>query len=375
MLLAIAAVTALVGVGAGPSGPVAEAATHSGTLTSDAPVTLVAGGLHSPRGLVWGPQGHLLVSEAGTPNQLCDNADPFAMKCFGLTGSIADISSGTPKRIVEGLASNVNNAEVVGPNSLSYVNGKLYALEAGVTYAVPSWLPKDLQKTLKKQYGALLDVTDGSPSVVANPGKADYQWMKDNPDLTSDEPTANPYGLTPKPGGGFYYVDAASNTLGSIDKRGNVDVLTWFPRSPAGTDSVPTCLDMGPDGAVYVGELTGNGNSGTAANVYRYEPWSGELKVWEKGFSAITGCGFGANGDFYVTEFSTSGFLPDGDPEGVVIQISKDRTRTVLGAGKLFAPQGFLAGPDGSIYVTSNTVWWPAGTTNRWDAGEVVKIG
>jgi sugar lactone lactonase YvrE len=142
---------------------------------------------------------------------------------------------------------------------------------------------------------------------------------------------------------------------------------------------VPTCLDVGRDGAVYVGQLTGHGNSGgagaTAANVYRYAPRSGRLTVWQTGFSAITGCGFGANGDFYVTELDTTGFLPTGDPNGAVIQIAPDGRRTVLGQGKLFAPTGFLAGRDGSIYVANNTIWWPAGTIGEWNEGEVVKIG
>ncbi|MFI9581840.1 ScyD/ScyE family protein [Streptomyces sp. NPDC052236] len=386
MLLAIAAVTALVGVGAGPSGPVAEAAPQSGTLTSSSPVTVVASGLNSPRSLTWGPRGRLLVAETGSPPVTAPSVCNFYseeitldMKCFGKTGSISDVSSGTPKRIVKGLPSALNLQDMIGPNSVSYVDGKLYVLQAGAPQAVPSWLPKDLKRTLKKQLGALLDVTDGSPSVVANAGQADYQWVQDNPDASpNDLDTANPYALTPKPGGGFYYVDAASNTLGSIDvrgKRGKARVLTSFPVTSGGKDSVPTCLDMGPDGAVYVGELTGHGSSATEADVYRYEPWSGRLAVWEKGFSAITGCGFGANGDFYVTELDTTGFLPTGDPEGVVIQIGKDRTRTVLGAGKLFAPHGFLAGPDGSIYVANESIWWPPGTTGRWDEGEVVKIG
>jgi hypothetical protein len=379
MLFAVVAATAFAGVGAGPSGLVAKAAT-SGELTSSSPVTVVASGLNSPRSLAWGPDGHLLVAETGapplTPPSVC-NFDSeeikFDMVCFGFTGSISDVSSGTPVRIVTGLVSSLNSQNMVGPNDLKYVDGRLYVLLAGSPQAVPSWVPEGLRDTVKEQAGALVDVTGGSISVIAKPGKVDDLWVQKHPGFSSFSlGGANPHAMIPKPGGGFYLVDAASNTLDSVD-NGRVQVLTIIPPSPNGTDSVPTCLDMGPDGALYIGELTGFGNSGTAASVYRYEPSSGSLTVWQSGFSAITGCGFGANGDFYVTQFSTNGF--PSYPDGVVIQISPDGTRTALGGGTLFAPSGFLAGPDGSIYVANNTIWWPPGTTGRWNEGEVVKIG
>jgi len=365
MLLAVAAATALAGVGAGPSGLVATAATYPGELSSSSPVAVVASGLESPRSLAWGPDSHLLVAEAGTRPSVCSGTE-----CYGLTGTISDISSGTPVRIVTGLVSS-STGNVVGPSGLTYVDGQLYTLEAGSPQDVPLWLPKDLRKTLKDQAGALLDVTGGSISVVANPGKVDYQWTEEHLELSAGDFEGNPYALTPNPGGGFYLADAGANTLDSVDERGKVRVLAFIPPTPAGPDAVPTCLDVGTDGAVYVGELTGARSSGTAASVYRYEPSSGSLTVWQSGFSAITGCGFGANGDFYVTEFSTTGFPPAGPPAGVVIQISPDGTRTVLGAGQLFAPGGFLAGLDGSVYVANNIVFPGAGPRT----GEVVKIG
>ncbi len=382
MPLAAAAAAALAGVAAAPSGQVAAAEKGSGTLSEDAPVEVVAEGLHSPRDLTWSPEGRLLVSEAGGIKQLCDSADTMTANCFSTSGAVTDVTDGEPERIVEGLASNVNNAEVVGPNAMEYVDGKLYVLEAGHSIGLPDWLPRDLTRDLKRQYGRVLQVKTDKwhkkhrVRPVANPGLAGYRWMTENPELTSEDPTSNPVSMAAKPGGGFYYVDAAANILGEIDRWGNVEVLKWFPRAPNGADAVPTCVDVGPDGAVYAGQLTGFGNTGqNAANVYRYDPDTGELEVWESGFATISGCGFGANGDFYVTQFDTTGFPSPGEPQGVVTQIAKDGTRTELGLGELFAPQGFLAGPDGSVYVTNNSVWYPVGTTNRWDQGEVVKIG
>ncbi|MFI5687621.1 ScyD/ScyE family protein [Streptomyces sp. NPDC051636] len=386
----VAAAAALVGLGAGPSGQAAEAATQSprptSHLTSDAPVTVVASGLNSPRSLAWGPDGHLLVSEAGATPTDCQGTG-FATRCYGLTGSIADISSGAPVRTAEGLPTTFNQEETIGPNGLAVgPNGHVYTLEAGSPEQVPSGLPTDLSAVLSKQYGSLMDVTGGQRKVLANPGSVNWQWSEDHKDLSSNFPASNPYALTTKPGGGFYLVDAASNTLDSVDRHGRVRVLAFVPKTPAGSDAVPTCVAVGPDGGVYVGEITGHGNSATAANVYRYSPRTGKLKVWQSGFSAISGCGFGANGDFYVTQFDTTGFLPTGDPVGNVIQINhRDNSRTVLADGKLFSPTGFLAGRDGSVYVANKTMMWPACTdapacTSSSDIGatgdgEIVKIG
>ncbi|MDD1056786.1 ScyD/ScyE family protein [Streptomyces cocklensis] len=369
--MATAAAAALAGLSAGPSGPVAQAATRPAELSSNAPVNVVASGLNGPRGLVWGPHGHLLVGEAGTIPSLCDTTNPAGVNCFGLTGSIADVSSGTPVRIRTGLASLLNGGEMVGPDDLEYVDGHLYALEPASPEFVPAGLPgltPALSATLTTQYGALLDVTGGTPKVIANPGDVDYQWAPDH--------DGNPYALAANPRGGFYVIDGGSNTLDSIDSNGNVRVLALVPNTPGGANSVPTCLDIGPDGAVYIGELTGFGGTATDANIYRYAPRTGALTVWQSGFSAVNGCGFGANGDFYVTEFDTTGFpSQDVPPTGAVIQIGRDGRRTALGGDKLFAPAGFLAGRDGSIYVSNYSSLWPFGDPAYSTAGQVVRIG
>ena len=359
LVLAAVAAAALATLSAGPSGLAASAATGPAGLTSSAPVTVVASGLDNPRNLAWGPGGHLLVAEAGITPSLCESTGSTTQYCYGLTGEIADISSGTPVPIATGLASIINGEEeVLGADGLAYVHGRLYTTVTQSPEVVPSGLPADLTTELKAQYGALLNVTGGHIRVIANPGNVDYQWSQAHQSLgdsPTDFPAANPYGLTPKPGGGFYLVDSGSNTLDSVDLRGNVHVLAFIPHTSAGTDAVPTCVAVGPEGSVYIGQITGFGNSATAASVYRYEPWNGSLTVWQGGFSAINGCGFGANGDFYVTELDTTGFPPVGNPDGAVIQISRGGTRTVLGAGQLFAPGGFLAGSDGSIYVSNPT--------------------
>src|SRR5262245_59905540 len=84
---------ALAGVGAGPAGAAAKVGAHRKELTGGSPITVVASGLNSPRSLAWGPYGHLLVAEAGTPPMtppsVC-NVDSevitFGLSCYGHTG-------------------------------------------------------------------------------------------------------------------------------------------------------------------------------------------------------------------------------------------------------------------------------------------------
>lgn len=356
-------VIALAGGGAATVRATSAEAARPAHLSGSAPVTVVAQGLNNPRSLVWGPHGHLLVAEAGTAGSDCAET-----KCFGMTGSISDISTGTPVRIVTGLASLSESGEVIGPDGLAYAGSRLYALEAKSSAVIPAGLPADLTRSLRMQLGALVKVDAHSITPIAQPGNVDYAWSGDHKDRApNDFPDADPYQLIPGPLGGFYLVDAGANTLDYVSWTGHVHVLAFIPNTPEGRNSVPTCVAKGPDGALYIGELGGGMN----ASVYRYVPGLGHLSVWQSGFSAITGCGFGSNGDFYVTEMDTVGFPPTGFPAGAVIQVAHDGKRTVLGAGSLVAPQGFLAGRDGSVYVSNNTVFPGSGDTT----GQVVKIG
>jgi hypothetical protein len=362
--LTAGAVLVLAGGGAAAAGATPAAAARPAHLSSDAPVTVVAQGLNNPRSLAWGPHGHLLVAEAGTLPTDC-----VGTHCFGVSGSISDVSSGTPVRIATGLATLSESGEVIGPDGLAYTGGRLYTVEGKSRAFIADGLPADLTATLRRQLGAVIRIDPhGRNTPVSRPGDVDYAWAGAHKDLApGDFPDADPYALTPGPLGGLYVVDAGSNTLDYVSWNGHVSVLAFIPNTAAGPNSVPTCVAQGPDGAVYVGEL----GRGTTANVYRYQPLTRRLSVWQSGFAAITGCGFGANGDFYVTELTTEGFPPTGFPAGAVVQVARNGERTVLGAGTLVAPEGFLAGRDGSIYVSNNTLFPGTGPVT----GQVVKIG
>lgn len=359
-----------VGVASSAGGVTVYAATTAPT------VTVVAQGLNNPRGLAWGADGHLYVAEAGKGGAAClpgGPGGPGSSSCFGLSGSISRLAGGKVHRVVTGLLSvaGPDGVGAVGPDGLSQRDdGGLFTIITGAPQLIPPGLAPGLTEALHAQAGQLLRVNpgNGSHDAVAGVGAYDFAWTSRHLSLNPQFPDANPYGVLALEHT-TYVVDAASNTLDRVDRNGKVTVLALFPDPPV-NDAVPTCLaERG--GAIYVGELTGGGNAPGAAVVWRVVP--GQQPVaWQTGFSAITGCGFGANGAFYVTEFQTGG-LGAPSPAGDVIRIARDGTRTTLGAGQLFLPNGFLAGKDGSIYV-SNWSIMPGTSTGGSPTGQVVRI-
>jgi hypothetical protein len=97
-----------------------------------------------------------------------------------------------------------------------------------------------------------------------------------------------------------------------------------------------------------------------------------ESDVWASGLNPITGCGFGRDGSFYVTEFVTQ---ESGCQSGDVVRIKVNGAgsagaRTALGVGALHNPNGFAAARDGSIYVSNNSI----STAVDPQPGEVVRV-
>jgi sugar lactone lactonase YvrE len=169
-------------------------------------------------------------------------------------------------------------------------------------------------------------------------------------------------------------VDAGANVLSSVDSRGHVRQLAFFPNRGSG-DAVPTCIAKGPDNALYFGELAPHAALGQG-KIYRYSLSRKRLTVWRVGFNVVDGCGFDRAGNLYVVEFQANGFNPSptGNPAGEIVKVDRRGKRSVIGAGSLFFPQGFAIDPKGNIYVSNWSIM--TGTPRQPGAptGEIVKI-
>jgi hypothetical protein len=125
---------------------------------------------------------------------------------------------------------------------------------------------------------------------------------------------------------------------------------------------VPTCVAVGPDGAYYVGELTGVPFAAGAARVYRVVPGQAP-QVVHTGFKTIIDIDFGPDGSLYVLQIATGAFLSG---SGALIRVAPDGTRTTVASEGLVSPTSVLVGDDGTIYVSNR------GTSVG--IGEVVRV-
>lgn len=209
---------------------------------------------------------------------------------------------------------------------------------------------------------------------MSDVGDLDFGWSAVHQNLVPDQfPDANPNALAVV-GSTTYVVDAASNTLDAVDQRGNVRQLAFVP-SPAASDAVPTCVAAGPGRNLYVGELA-PGAPLNGGSIYRYNLRTRRLSVWKTGFNVVDGCGFDNAGNFYAVEFQSHGFNPgpSGDPSGDIVRIARNGTRTVLGTGQLFYPQGFATDRQRRIYVSNWSIFTGTPPKPGGPTGQVVRL-
>ena len=344
-------------------------------------VTTVVSGLDNPRDLAFGPDGSLYVAEAGHGGPECFGGGEEGTTCVGFTSQISkiDIGGGTFAPIVTGFVSTAGDdgSFATGIDGVSVSrSGSIFGIETGSADSVPDSIPGVSSSTIqraKAELGRLLVDPPGRVSIVADVGDRDFEWSAGNANLVPGQfPDANPYGVFALNDGEVWVVDAGANTLDRVQigpgGRWNSIGIAAFVPNPPSSDSVPTCVDRGPDGALYIGILTGGGNVPGASIVYRYTPQSG-LTQWATGLTAVTGCGFAPNGTFYAVEFSTLGLDNAAPGTGALVAVPPHSISPTLIAGGFSFPGGFAAGPDGSLYF-SNWSIAPA----SWGTGSVVQV-
>ena len=135
--------------------------------------------------------------------------------------------------------------------------------------------------------------------------------------------------------------------------NGGVSLVATFPKTPAPapfgqSDPVPTEVQRGPDGALYVSTLSGVPFLPGTAKIYRVGS-GGTPAVYADGFKTITDFAFGLDGSLYVLEYASGAFLA---PPGRVVHVALSGVRTVVTAA-LTNPTGILLGSDGAIYVSN----------------------
>jgi hypothetical protein len=317
---------------------------------------VVADGLHSPRGLDFGPGGILYVAESGDATH------------GGAVLQIRNSASKNPtaRTIVDGLPTIGDEGEFIGIDGISVLGRGTNQTIFGVFGLAP-------QNAGSADFGRVVTISRaGNLSTITNIGQFDFDWGKAHSFLWEEfvAGDANPYGILALPGH-LYVVDAGENTLNEVHPDGSIDILAYFPNE-AIRDAIPTCVRQGPDGALYIGTLAFVDSAvlGPSAKVYRVdpsqanlaEPWNTPMTVWASGLWPINGCDFGPNGTFYASQLFTnpawlfSGGLAPAHGDVVAIPWGSPSTHRSLANGSLGTTAGVAVGPNGTVFVSNNTV-------------------
>lgn len=317
-----------------------------------ASVTVVMQGLNAPRGLAWGPEGGLYVAEAGTTEItgpcVTIPRGGGSESCYSGTGSISRLWKGAQERVVTGLPSMylAAFADIGGPNDIGFQgrgNG-FVTIGWGSDPAIRAQLGE-----LGDGFGALLRVQPGGHWSVA----ADVSAYETAHNPAGGPYDSNPFGLLAEPGT-RYVADAGANALLAVAANGTVSLVATFAPVPAPppfllAEAVPTAVERGPDGALYVSLLTGAPFTAGAAGIYRVVPGAAPALV-EGGFKMITDFDWGADGSLYVLQYDTAPLFFGGP--GVLVRVAPDGTRTTV-TDQLTSPTSVLAAPDGALYVSN----------------------
>jgi hypothetical protein len=348
------------------------AAMTVGSAFAQADSEVVASGLDCPRHLTFSPAGKLYVVEAGSGGTSpCAQHPELGEFCLGSTGGVTQVKDNGPdQRVLSGLPSIASDTDQLGPFDIVFEGSKNFVLSVGLGGG-PAY------RAAFGQGGVLLGTL-----VSGRLGEDDVSLLADvlaneattNPDGTDID--SNPVGLF-RQGQRLVLADAGGNAVVRVSNQGSFRTVTALPPGsalappflglPPGTqiptDAVPTSVVRGPDGAIYISQLTGFPFEKGDANIWRLGPGQSAPTVYASGLTNLTDLAFAADGTLYAVEISSEGLL--NGPIGALVRVTPGASDHEVVLGELFAPYG-VAIRDDFAYVSICAVC-PGG-------GEVIKI-
>jgi hypothetical protein len=357
-LLTVCMSTPLVGGPAGASSgtqgvgnALRQVAGQTAAATAQPDMKVIAEGLNNPRGIDIGPHGAVFVAEAGKGGSGPCVPGPEGDTCFGLTGAVTKVWRGQQRRVLRRLPSlaSEDGSAAFGTHDVSLRKpGRLFATVglAGNLEKRRTFLPEG------RALGHIVRKVDHRPWHIGA-FLTRYETIA-NPD--GGEVDSDPYSIIALKGRRIA-TDAGGNDLLRINHHGISTIATFpdrmvdFNGEQVPMQAVPTGVVKGPDGALYVGQLTGFPFPVGKARVYRVVPGH-KPQIYARGFTNIIDVAFGPHGRLYVLEITKNGLL-SGDPTGALIRVNRDGSHTTVASEGLIAPGGLAIGPHGRTLVSN----------------------
>lgn len=283
-----------------------------------------ADGLTNPRGIAFDAEGNLYITEAGTAGSLPTDAGDV----FGATSQITKIApDGSSEVVVAGLTSYRGN-NPLGAAAI-HVTDESYWVVLGESFDRRLPFTAGLVE-LERENNRVQTFVDLLTLELTN-----------DPDGNANG-ESNPTDLAVTEDGTVLIANAGCNCLMAWSADAGLSVAAVW--SFEDDNPVPTTVEIGPDGDIYVGFLTGfpfpEGGS-------RVERWSdGELVETYEGLTAVTGLLVTEDGTIYASEY---GVFNQGWAPGRVVMVSSDGVTPVL--EDLTFPFGLAQAPDGTVVV------------------------
>jgi hypothetical protein len=322
----------------------------SPALAAAPSVHVLADGLNNPRGIDVGANGRVYVAEAGTGTIL---------SIYG--GGVHTYASGLPTATVQ----SPDGPETTGPtNVAAHGDGNVMA----VVGAGPQNVNADFNSAFRVRGSSLS--ADLQAFANAHPDPNDLErnptdsnpygaaWLSGSRMLVTDA-AANSLLLV-----SGHSVQLIARFPTEVISTAGIPDFPGPAELPA--EAVPTTVTVGPDGYWYVGELKGFPFAQGASRIWRIAPWARNVScdastptaacsLWMDGFTSITGIDFGPDGSLYVVEISKVGVPGIGPGTGGLFRVAGG-AKTELVPGELSAPGDVAVGRDGTVYVTNWSV-------------------
>ncbi len=302
--------------------------------------TVYADGLNNPRNVTFDNDGNLYVAEAG----IAGGQSTSAGDAYGASGTITQIApDGSSEVIINGLISYRDN-NPIGATAIQVTDESYWILLAETAdFRIPwthALVELDRETGRVQTFIDLLELElnedpDGNPNSESN--AVDFAVAED---------------------GSILIANAGCNCLMAWSADAGLSVaVSWDFETD---NPVPTSVEIGPNGDIYVGFLTGFPFPQEGS---RIERWSGgELAETYEGLTAVTGLLVTEDGTIYASEY---GVFNQGWEPGRVVMVTSDGITPVL--EDLTFPFGLAQAPDGTVVVAT-------GSASGEGAGQVVVV-